>query len=171
MSANHPTAPTVPDKSAKPYPEFPLVPHAAGVWAKKIRGRMHCFGPWDGPDGALKNYMEQKHALHADRRPSADTEAVMVWDAVNAFLNHKRTLLESNEPSLRTWREYKDACDMLVELLGKRRLVTDLGTDDFAESQGWIAGQWDCTASPTCPSGRTLRANTMCEILTAWYLT
>jgi hypothetical protein len=47
----------------------------------------------------------------------------MVWDAVNAFLNHKRTLLENNELSPRTWREHKDACDMLVKRLGKRRLV------------------------------------------------
>src|ERR1700752_1908442 len=82
-------------KPEKPYPEFPLFAHAAGVWAKKIRGKLHYFGPWADPDAALTKYLAEKDALHAGRKPRPEAGAVTVKDVANAFLNEKQALVDA----------------------------------------------------------------------------
>ena len=67
-----------PSKPGKPFPEFPLYAHAAGYRAKKTRGRVVYFGPWDDPDGALAKYEEQMDALQASRAPRPDSDALTV---------------------------------------------------------------------------------------------
>ena len=52
-------------KPAKPYPEFPLYAHASGRWAKKIRGKLHYFGKWADPDGALRKFLDEVDDLQA----------------------------------------------------------------------------------------------------------
>jgi integrase len=145
MSEHHPTAhpPGVKTaKPAKPSPDFPLFPHAAGVWAKKIRGKMHYFGPWDDPDGALNKYLKEKDDLHAGRTPRPDTGAVTVKEVVNEFLIAKQALVNSGELTRLTWGDYKTACDEIISAFGKGRLVADLGPDDFAGLRDRMAKKW-----------------------------
>jgi integrase len=131
------------DKPNKPYPDFPLFPHATKRWAKKIRGQLHYFGPWDDPDGALKTYLEQKDTLHAGRKPRSDTsEGVTVKGVANAFLNHKKTLLDAGELSAHTWTKYKTATDLVIAMFGKSRLAADLDAEDFAKLRKKMAKQW-----------------------------
>src|SRR5215471_10003839 len=132
MSETHSTVPVPAAKPTKPYPEFPLTAHPAGYWCKKIKGKIHYFGPWSDPDAALKKYLEQKDALHAGRKPRPDGEGVMVWDVANAFLNHKQALLEAGELSQHTFAKYRIAAEELVAHVGKRRLAADLDPQDFA---------------------------------------
>ncbi len=126
-----------------PYPDFPLFPHAAGVWAKKIRGKMHYFGPWDDPDGALKKYLAEKDALLAGRKSRETEEGITIKVLANQFLNAKQALVDTRELAHRSWEDYKAACDLCVEHFGKSRLVADLDPDDFAElrkamaKKGW----------------------------------
>jgi integrase len=142
MSDVNVTTPAAPGKPTKPYPDFPLFAHAAGVWAKKIRGKLHYFGPWADPDGALKKYQEQAEALHAGRAPRHDQEAATVKDVCNAFLSAKQEQVDNGELSPRTWDGYKTACDFLVAQLGKGRLMADLGPADFAKLRARLADRY-----------------------------
>jgi integrase len=136
------------DKPAKPYPEFPLFPHANGTWAKKIRGKLHYFGPWStdtsdhGADAALNKYLAEKDDLHAGRTPRPDPAAATVKDAANLFLNHKRALLDAGSLAPRTWTKYKEVTDLVVSRFGKTRLVSDLRQDDFAALKGHMTQRW-----------------------------
>src|SRR5262249_34998455 len=125
-----------------PYPDFPLRAHATGYWCKKIRGQVHYFGRWEDPDGALAKYLEQKDDLHAGRTPRPSHDALIVWNAVNAFLNEKKACVEAGELGQRTWDEYKVAIDMIVATFGKRRRVADLGADDFSALRKRMAAKF-----------------------------
>src|SRR5262249_5661577 len=99
MSKNHSTTPAPADKPAKPFPEFPLFAHANGCWAKKIRGRLHYFGPWADPDAALTKYLAEKDDPHAGRKPRQDTQSLTVYELANTFLHAKRALVDAGELS------------------------------------------------------------------------
>src|SRR5262249_38547363 len=123
----------------KPYPEFPLTAHPAGYWCKKIRGKIHYFGPWADPDAALAKYLEQKDVLHAGGKPRPDPGALTVKDVANHFLNAKRQAMENGELSPRTWADYKSIMDMMVGGMGKQRGVTTLDPQDFATLKSKLA--------------------------------
>jgi integrase len=142
MSEVHPTTPAPSGKPAKPRPDFPLFPHAAGVWAKKIRGKLYYFGPWSDPEGALKNYEQQAEALHAGRTPRPDPAAATVKDCCNEFIDAKEAQMNNGELSPRTFDGYKTACEFLLAQAGKGRLMADLGPDDFARLRNRLAKRY-----------------------------
>jgi hypothetical protein len=126
-------------KPGKPRPDFPLYAHAAGYWAKRIRGKIHYFGPWADPDAALAKYLDQRDDLYAGRKPRQDPEAITVKDLANAFLNHKQALLDSGELSPRTFADYLATAELVVEHFGKSRSALDLGPDDFTKLRNAMA--------------------------------
>jgi hypothetical protein len=98
------------DRPKKPYPDFPLTPHASGAWQKKIRGNIHYFGKWarrengklvriegDGWKEALKEYKAVADDLHAGRTPRVQGDGLTVAGLCNAFLTAKLRKVDSGE--------------------------------------------------------------------------
>src|SRR3954465_6010605 len=98
------------DRPKKPYPDYPLTPHASGAWQKKIRGKVHYFGKWgrrvngrleripgDGWEEALRLYKEVADDLHAGRTPRVKGDGLTVADLCNAFLTAKLRKRTSGE--------------------------------------------------------------------------
>jgi integrase len=118
-------------KPKKPHRDFPLFPHATRRWAKKIRGKMHYFGPWHDPQGALDKYVEVRDDLFAGRTPRARTNRPTLRDLANRFLTAKKQMCESGELKPKTFADYYRTCENLLGILGKDRDVADLCPDDF----------------------------------------
>jgi integrase len=149
-------APAAPiDRPKKPYPEFPLTPHPSGAWQKHIRGRIHYFGRWarrvngklvrvegDGWREALEEYKKVADDLHAGRTPRTKTDGLTVADLCNRFLTAKLRKWQAGEIGPRSFGEYRDTTDLLVNAFGKTRLVDDLAADDFEALRATMAGRW-----------------------------
>jgi integrase len=142
-------------KPKKPYPDFPLTPHASGKWMKKIRGTIFYFGQWakrensvlvrvpgDGWEDALREYKEQADDLHAGRTPRAKGDGLTVKDLCNRFLTAKLRKVEANELTSRLFAEYKECTDLCVSAFGANRLVDDLAADDFAALRVTFVKKW-----------------------------
>jgi integrase len=127
------------DKPPKPYPDFPLFPHATGRWAKKIRGKLHYFGTWADPQAALNKYLDQRDDLHAGRTPRVSGEGVTLRDVLNRFLTAKKHLADAGEITARTFGEYHATCELLADAFGRTRLVLDLASDDFERLRATLA--------------------------------
>jgi integrase len=130
------------DAPPKPYPDFPLFPHATGRWAKKIRGKLVYFGPWANADAALKKYLAEKDALHAGRRPREVSTGVTIIHLAKRFMDAKLALVNSGELTNRSWQDYNAACRLIIARFGKNRLVEDLDAEDFTAFRAKLAKGW-----------------------------
>jgi len=138
----HPTRQRLKDKPAKPYPDFPLFPHATKRWAKKIRGKLVYFGPWEDPDGALKKYQEQRDDLRAGRKPRTADDGLDVRDLLNRFLTAKRHLLDTSEITQRTFDDYHTSCARVGASFGLSRRLDDVRPEDFERLRMEMAKTW-----------------------------
>lgn len=158
------------DRPSKPYPDYPLTPHASGAWMKKIRGKIHYFGKWgrrvggklvrvpgDGWEEALAAYKAVADDLHAGRTPRVKSDGLTVADLCNRFLTAKLRQQEAGELTPRSFAEYKAATDRLVATFGKVRLVEDLAADDFEQLRADLAKQY----GPQRLSGEVQRVRTV----------
>lgn len=148
---------------SKPYPDFPLTPQSGGLWMKKIRNphtgafKLWYFGHWgrirngkmerlpdDGWKEALELYKAQADDLHAGRTPRVNrTGEGTTLDLLRGkFLMAKSRALDAGEITSRTYFEYKDTTNLLIEQFGKDRLVDDIVADDFETLRAAMAKRW-----------------------------
>jgi len=125
-------------KPAKPSDDFPLFPHDSGQWAKKVRGKLHYFGPWVDPKAALARWNTEKDDLLAGRVRS-NGNGLTIMELCNKFLNSKRRQVESGELEQRTWQDYHDICERVQGVLGKQTLVLDLRAENFEKLRSAFA--------------------------------
>jgi len=135
-----------PRKPTKPHPDFPLYAHASGRWAKKVRGKVHYFGPWNDPQGALERWLSEKDDLLAGRTPRVQGNGLTVAELCNRFLTHKRLLVDSGELAPRTFQRYYSNCALIVGTFGKTRVVDDLAADDFQRLRATMTKRWGAVA-------------------------
>lgn len=67
-ATNHKHNPS--ERPIKPWPDFPFFPHSTGRGATKIQGKLHCFGPWDDPNGAYRRDLGRNGGHETPRSPS-----------------------------------------------------------------------------------------------------
>ena len=127
------------EKPEKPHKDFPLFPHATGLWAKKIKGRTCYFGKWDDPQAAVDLYNLQRDDLYAGRTPRRSQDGLTLATLCNRFLNAKLQLRDNGEITVRTFADYRSTTDKLIAVFGKHRLVTDLASDDFEHLRAELA--------------------------------
>jgi integrase len=134
-----------PTLARKPRADFPLFPHQAGYWAKKVRGKLHYFGKVaTDPKGqaALDRWIEQRDELLAGRVPRVKTEGLTARDLCNRFMGSKKDLLDAGEINPRTFGELHSTCKRIGDAFDWDRLVSDIVTDDFDHLRRVIAKQW-----------------------------
>ena len=125
---------------------------------KKILGKIYYFGRWgrvvngtlvrldgDGWKEALAIYKQQRDDLYAGRdvrQDHSEVEQPKMKGIANRFLTEKQRLLNSGELSKRTFKEYKETCDRVVEAFGLNRTVSTLRPADFSNLRASIAEKW-----------------------------
>lgn len=122
------------------HPSFPLFPHGDPDqpnklrWCKKVRKKLCYFGKVEGdPKGvkALEVWLRDKDDLIAGRTPRAKAGGLTLRELCNKFLASKRTDVDLERLSPRTFVEYSRTTGFLVETFGRDRPVLDLRPEDF----------------------------------------
>ncbi len=107
----------------KPYPEFPLTPHASGKWPQKIKGRVYYFGRWDDPQSALQEYLKAHEYLQAGVPvPGGNTMGMLsVGELCDQFYGAKNQAVIAGGLTTRSLKDLRRTCTRLCSFVGKTR--------------------------------------------------
>jgi len=127
------------NKPKKPYADFPLYPHASGMWAKRILGRLRYFGAWHDPFAALDRYIEDRDHLHAGQEPPGSGDNLDLDELANRYLEAKLLAVDAGEVGRRQYLECRRDAKRMLDCLGRRRASASLSAMDFARLRSHLA--------------------------------
>lgn len=121
-------------QSAKPYPDYPLTAHPSGRWCKKIRGKLHYFGPIDDWQAALDKWHLQRDDLLNGRTPRERTESEgpTLRDLGNAYMIRQRQQMDRGKIATVTFADSARTCKDLLAFFKPDTRCDDLLPSDFA---------------------------------------
>jgi integrase len=145
---SHHTKSASPSKPDKPRPDYPLFAHDSGQWAKKIRKKLHYFGSWRlDPEGktALETFEREWPYLKEGKTPPPIdiSGGCTIRQLCNDILKTKKEAVKAGELSPRTFRDYYQICELLVDQFGKDRTVEDLTPADFRDFRAKLAAKYN----------------------------
>lgn len=114
-------------KPTKPYPTFPLTPHARGGWVKRYKGRVYSI-PCPNPKQALERWHQMARDIDAGL-PLRATEPPEVARVSSIFDRYMTERTGHVAPA--TLRDYRDAANDALDCWGDNKAVTDLKPDHF----------------------------------------
>jgi integrase len=134
-----------PPKPEKPYPSFPLTAHANGKWCKKVKGKLHYFGSWADPIGALNEWLADEHVIRSGGDRRADTGDHDILWLTNEFYAAKEQQRDNGDLSPRALRDYERSCEFIQEFFGKTRTLESIDAPDFARLRQSFPSTWNAT--------------------------
>jgi integrase len=116
---------------------FPLYAHAAGYWAKCIRGKTHYFGKWDEPDAALEKYLAERDYLVAGKKPP-NADGISILEVLDRFLVARQRQVNTGELAMVTYLDYKRTCKLVSSKFGGL-FLDSMMPEDFAPIREYLA--------------------------------
>lgn len=135
-------------KPAKPYPEYPLFPHARGQWCKKYKGKQYSCGKWYDDDGnsnhvaALGRWGEIRNAIELGENPAPKSGVLTIDRLVNLYLDAQDAKLQAGEITERTFLQNKIRCAWLKKNIGEHRVVETVQPLDFIALKKKLNPKW-----------------------------
>jgi len=88
---------------------------------------------------ALTEYQRVKDYLYTGRLPTTSEGSLALRDLANRFLTAKTNAMKAGELKRKTFCDYHRTCALILKLLGRDRLVSDLRPEDFSKYRAKLA--------------------------------
>jgi integrase len=112
-------------------PGCPLFPHPRGYWAKTINYKTYYFGKWEDLDGALEKYYRERSELQKPGSPQGPAQEVTLAYLGNEWLEFHHARVREEKLKARTFVEYRTGVKLLLDSLGRGKVVSAITPVDF----------------------------------------